>query len=286
MIATTDYDSQHVFLIDTNAALRINHGTPVRCNHSIVIYVQQGTMSIEINYTTYNVTANTIIVLSPLDIITVKEVSDDYKDLKLVTPPSLLNERIVSLDIDFYEKLKAQPVTAFSGNEFEIISRVFGTLSLIRDTFEYECFEQSALNSIAILFQLYRHYFKNNSNNVRKLYESRKKTLFRKFVKEIIASYNKSREVLYYANELGVSAGYLNEVCNEVSNYSAKDIIDQAVSSRLKSELAYTDKSIQELADEYNFPSQSYFSRYYKRMTGLSPSEFRKSRMEDKQKAG
>ncbi|MBQ5616549.1 MAG: AraC family transcriptional regulator, partial [Bacteroidaceae bacterium] len=33
---------------------------------------------------------------------------------------------------------------------------------------------------------------------------------------------------------------------------------------------------IQELADEYNFPSQSYFSRYYKRMTGMTPSEFRK----------
>ncbi|MBR1947583.1 MAG: AraC family transcriptional regulator, partial [Bacteroidaceae bacterium] len=59
------------------------------------------------------------------------------------------------------------------------------------------------------------------------------------------------------------------------------DIIDQAVSSRLKSELAYTDKSIQELADEYNFPSQSYFSRYYKRMTGLSPTEFRKNRQKE-----
>lgn len=278
MITTTDYDSQHVFLIDTNATIRINYGTPVRCNHSILIYVQQGTMSIEINYTTYNVTANILIALFPLDIITVKEVSDDYKDLKLVIPFSLISERIIPLEFDFYEKLKAQPVTTFSDNELEIISRVFATLKLIYDIFEYEYFEQSALNSIAILFQVYRYYFKNNSNNVCKLYESRKKTLFRKFVKEIIVSYNKSREVLYYANELGVSAGYLNEVCKEVSNYSAKDIIDKAVSSRLKSELAFTDKSIQELADEYNFPSQSYFSRYYKRMTGVSPMEFRKNR--------
>ena len=82
--------------------------------------------------------------------------------------------------------------------------------------------------------------------------------------------------MLFYANELGVSSGYLNEVCNDISHRTAKEIIDSAVSARLKYELSYSSKSIQELADEYNFPSQSYFSRYYKRMTGMTPSEFRK----------
>ena len=108
----------------------------------------------------------------------------------------------------------------------------------------------------------------------------RKKELFKKFIEKIVESYTVSREVLFYANELGVSSGYLNEVCNEVSSHSAKEIIDSAVSSRLKYELSYTSKTIQELADEYNFPSQSYFSRYYKRMTGMTPSDFRKKRNE------
>ena len=85
-----------------------------------------------------------------------------------------------------------------------------------------------------------------------------------------------SREVLFYANEVGISSGYLNEVCNEISGHSAKEIIDSAVAARLKYELSYTTKSIQEIADEYNFPSQSYFSRYYKRLSGVTPSDFRK----------
>ena len=106
----------------------------------------------------------------------------------------------------------------------------------------------------------------------------RKRELFKKFIEKIVESYTVSREVLFYANELGVSSGYLNEVCNDVSTHSAKDIIDSAVVSRLKYELSYTSKTIQELADEYCFPSQSYFSRYFKRLTGLTPSEFRKKR--------
>ena len=109
-------------------------------------------------------------------------------------------------------------------------------------------------------------------------YIPRKKELFRKFINELVESHLVSREVLFYANELGVSSGYLNEVCNEVSGHSAKAIIDSAVTAKLKYELSYSAKSIQELSDEYNFPSQSYFTRYYKRMTGLTPSEFRKER--------
>lgn len=281
MITTTDYDNKHVFLTDTPPT-KINIGTPVRCNHLIIMYATAGSMKIEVNYSIHNVAANSLVLLSPLDIVTIKEASDDYKDWKLIIPTSLFDKRFFALDIDFYEKVKAYPVTNFADSELEIVDKLFGTLRLIRDTFDYENFEQSAINSVAILFQLYRHYLKKNFNTTRKVYESRKNTLFKKFVKELVNSYNKSREVLYYANELGVSAGYLNEVCNEISNYSAKDIIDQAVSSRLKSELAYTDKSIQELADEYNFPSQSYFSRYYKRMTGVSPTDFRKNRLEKK----
>ena len=68
------------------------------------------------------------------------------------------------------------------------------------------------------------------------------------------------------------------EAVNEVSGHSAKAIIDSAVTAKLKYELSYTAKSIQELSDEFNFPSQSYFTRYYKRMTGLTPSEYRKER--------
>ncbi len=283
MITTTDYDNKHVFLSESN--IKKHHDAPVRCNHLIVIYSTNGSVKVELNYTTYNVTANSLLLLSPLDIVTIKQESDDYKCWILVIPTLLFNSRMIQVDIDFYEKIKASPLISFDGAELEIVDKLFETLRLIRETFSYEPFEQAALNGMGILYQLYKHYFEKSEGTVRKVYESRKNTLFKKFVKELVSSYNKSREVLYYANELGVSAGYLNEVCNEVSNYSAKDIIDQAVSSRLKSELAYTDKSIQELADEYNFPSQSYFSRYYKRMTGLSPTEFRKNRLVDKTEA-
>ena len=144
-------------------------------------------------------------------------------------------------------------------------------------------FNSVAVKQLASYMIILNHYFTECCNAKGDYREcvSRKRELFGKFIKALIDSHSLSREVLFYANELGVSCGYLNEVCNEVSNHSVKEIIDTAVATRLKYELSYTSKTIQELADEYNFPSQSYFCRYYKRVTGMTPSDFRKRRSED-----
>ena len=279
MITTTDYDNKHVFLREECKDIK---GIPVRCNHLALMLITDGEVKIEINYSVFHAKKNSLIMALPLDIVTFRDFSYDYKSKTLVVPMSLITPSLnsFSADFDFYEKIKWNPVTPLYGKDLEIICKILDTIDAVHENFEYEEFEQSALAFVKVIFQFYRSYFKRHEGYAgnKRGYETRKKTLFRKFVKELVSSHNKSREVLFYANELGVSSGYLNEVCNEISNYSAKDIIDTAVSSRLKFELSYTDKSIQELADEYNFPSQSYLSRYYKRLTGLSPSEFRKQR--------
>lgn len=278
MINSTDYDDKHVFL---KGEISEWGRVPIRCNHLIILYMMEGEVKFELNYANYNAMANSFVLISPLDIVVIKEYSRNYKALALVLPMSVVSTtgKLMNFDFGFYEKLKAHPVTQLFGVERDIAYNLLSTLKVINDSFEYKEFEESALSTANMIFQLYiSHFKKYGSFYGTKVYESRKKTLFKKFVRGLVGASNKSREVLFYANELGVSSGYLNEVCNEVSNYSAKEIIDTAVVSRLKYELSYTDKSIQELADEYNFPSQSYFSRYYKRMTGMSPSEFRKER--------
>lgn len=278
MIATTDYDDKHVFIKSEFGNL---WKVPVRCNHLVILYLIEGEIKFELNYSNYSAKGCSFVLFSPLDIVVMKEYSRDAKAQLLVLPMSLISStnKLFNFDFDFYDKLKSHPVTQLFGNEQDVAGKLFETLTMINGAFEYKEFEEAALSVANIVFQLYISHFKKYGTYYgTKAYESRKKSLFKKFVRGLVAASNKSREVLFYANELGVSSGYLNEVCNEVSNYSAKEIIDTAVVSRLKYELSYTDKSIQELADEYNFPSQSYLSRYYKRMTGMSPSEFRRNR--------
>jgi AraC-like DNA-binding protein len=187
---------------------------------------------------------------------------------------------IANLDLAHFKEVKQMPVITYEDPYFDLVLQFFNMLEKAHGILDYEDFELYAERLVMASFIMQRSYIRRIAKNRLPKHGilMRKKELFRKFIEEIVSSHTASREVLFYANELGVSCGYLNEVCNEVSTHSAKEIIDSAVASRLKYELSYTSKTIQELADEYSFPSQSYFSRYFKRLSGMTPSEFRKKR--------
>ena len=279
MKTTTDFNTNHVILADLGKLA--HYQEPVRCNHTIIILCRKGEISIEINYVTYRFKENGLLVLKPLDIVMLKDGSDDFDCTALMLPVSSLTPIMQDININDYKLLSQEPVIYHNDEYLQYVKQVFSLLACAKNIVDYAGFEKIAEKQVAALFYMQYHY--NNRCNeygnksIKEPY-SRKKELFRKFIMGIIGSHTVSREVLFYANELGVSSGYLNEVCKEVSDHSAKEIIDSAVTARLKYELSYTTKSIQELADEYNFPSQSYFSRYYKRMTGVTPSEFRQAR--------
>ncbi len=253
---------------------------PLRNNHLILVLCTEGEIEVEVNYVSYRLKKNSLATLLPLDIATFKGKSDDFKCKALLLTQNVYSPMIANLDIAHFKELKQVPVVTYEERFFNMILQLFTMLEQAKEMLAYEDFEAYTERMILASFVLQKSYIKRISKDIRPLpgVVMRKRELFRKFVEEIVNSHNVSREVLFYANELGVSAGYLNEVCNEVSTHSAKEVIDSAVASRLKYELSYTGKTIQELADEYSFPSQSYFSRYYKRLTGMTPTEFRKKR--------
>ena len=67
----------------------------------------------------------------------------------------------------------------------------------------------------------------------------------------------------------------MSTLVKQVSGKAAKQWIDEAIVTRIKVELRHTDKSAAQIADEMCFANPSFFSKYFKRMTGLSPAEFR-----------
>lgn len=104
---------------------------------------------------------------------------------------------------------------------------------------------------------------------------SNDEALMDNFSKEVQLSYKKERKVLYYADRLHLSAGYLSTIIKRVSGKTAAEWIDDYVTLEAKALLKSTNLTIQQISDELNFPSQSFFGKYFKRITGLSPKEYR-----------
>ena len=68
---------------------------------------------------------------------------------------------------------------------------------------------------------------------------------------------------------------YLGTVVSQASNVTAKEWIDRALILRIKVELKHTDKTIAQIADDMHFPNPSFFCKYFRRLTGTTPTEYR-----------
>lgn len=253
---------------------------PIRMRNLVVIFCESGEVGFELNYTKYTLKENGYLVITPLDILSLKEHSHNLEGTVLILPAAVFSPLMRGMKVPMFKHVKFRPITYLKDKYLDLLKQMILMLWQLKEMVEPDEFDKIAglqISSLAIVQEDYfNKYISNKENSSAPV--PRKTELFRIFINKLMESHSLSREVLFYANELGVSSGYLNEICNEVSKYSAKGIIDSVVATRLKYELSYTSKSIQELADEYNFPSQSYFTRYYKRLTGKTPSEFRKER--------
>lgn len=111
-------------------------------------------------------------------------------------------------------------------------------------------------------------------------YELRKRslqtgTLFERFMSLVQEHCMKEREVQFYANRLHITAKYLNAVSKQNSGITASDWIQRYTKERIELLLQNESLSIAQIADEMEFSSRSYFTRYVKKVLGVTPREFR-----------
>jgi AraC-like DNA-binding protein len=106
---------------------------------------------------------------------------------------------------------------------------------------------------------------------------SRQESLVMKFSNLVHQQFRELRTVKKYADQLNVSAKYLTEVVKEYSGKNAGEIINDLVILEAKFLLRKSELSIGEIADILNFSDQSFFGKYFKRQTGLSPKAFRET---------
>jgi len=99
--------------------------------------------------------------------------------------------------------------------------------------------------------------------------------LLKKYLSRIDESYTQQHEVTAYADMLNISAGHLSEVVKEQSGKPAIAHIHERLILEAKRLLFHTDNSMKEIAFHLGFEDASYFSRFFKRITGHTPLHYR-----------
>lgn len=105
--------------------------------------------------------------------------------------------------------------------------------------------------------------------------KKRKEIIFDNFCEELRKYFSINRTIPFYSGRLGVSPKYLNDIVKEKTQITANDYIDKVTVTECKALLSSTEMSIQRISMLMNFSSYSGFGKFFKRMTGMSPTEYR-----------
>ena len=98
------------------------------------------------------------------------------------------------------------------------------------------------------------------------------------FNQRVEAQFREQPNVEQLAHQVGISVAHLNSICRELSGQSALQIIHQRLLLEAKRLLIYTPMTVSGVADNLGFADPAYFSRFFRRLSGMSPSVFRAGR--------
>jgi len=91
----------------------------------------------------------------------------------------------------------------------------------------------------------------------------------------IEAHFREQLSIEQYANRVGVTPAHLNNLTRRFTGFTAQEMVHQRLLLEAKRQLIYTALSAKQIAEGLGFSEPAYFSRFFKRLTGLSPKAFR-----------
>ena len=100
---------------------------------------------------------------------------------------------------------------------------------------------------------------------------------YKQFMDLLSLYYKKEREVQFYAGKIGISSKYLSTIVMSYTGHTASVVIDNYIACRIKQMLYSNNTNIKKIGEHYNFPNQSFFGRFFKRVVGVSPYEYQRT---------
>ena len=267
---------------------------PQVLTYGAILICRKGKAMLNVNYKDWELCEGAVITLFPNDVVELK-VEGDFKspetengDCKspqtansfqaeiLKYNPSLLREASLQLEQTVYSSLREDRCRQDTPVVTNIINGMFGLLKVYFDQSECTCISQLVLCQLKAFFIGFHEYLQRNPQyRPDEVKSYRVRELFNRFMMLLEKDYKISRDVNYYAEQMNISSKYLTNIVSLVTGHTPKTIIDQYVILQLKMHPKRTTQSIKEMAWEFHFADVSFFCRYFKKHTGLTPQQIR-----------
>lgn len=249
---------------------------PFLMNYVGLIVCEKGYFCFDVDKKKFTAQAGETVFLSEGNNFSIGELSDDLRVSILfyrIDPiREILGSSIVAMYL--YTTLTPEPCYVWTSGEESDLARYIALLGRHRKSAQnpfdnHEC----KLLLLALTYRLCSIYSRRiiEEKNV----AGHKIDTFIKLIRLIEKYYMQERGVAFYADKLCLSPKYLSALSKSVCGYTVQELVFRAIIRKSIFWLKNTNKSVQEISDDLNFPNASFFGTFFKKQTGLAPSYYR-----------
>ena len=249
-------------------------GQPYRLQEGRIAIITNGRARVLINLIEYIFRPNYISLIAPGSIIQIIETSQDFDAHMMAIEHNFLP---VSGKEEFFahflqrKKNLLLPLTTTEQVQIE------NFITVMWDVLQEPVFRKEVIQHLlaGLLYNI--EYIAKNKGQSESSPLTHQNDIFQRFI-SLVNTYSKTeRNVSFYADKLCLTPRYLNTVIRQARQQTVMDWINQSIILEAKVLLKHSNRLVYQISDELNFPNPSFFSKFFKRMTGMTPQEYQKN---------
>lgn len=254
--------------------------SPLFLNATTVLLVLSGTALLHVNYKTYPLQPDMVLLLSPSHLFHFQECSQDFQCFCVCVSKEFMEDMdstdMIYRRIKYGVRLYNCPVVLLQHSQTLLLSERITAIHHAIDHSEHLYYKETVLNRLFALYLDLSDAIDRQATFQEESNPTRTESLIKSFIELLSVHYRQQHKVEFYASRLHISAHYLTLIVKRVTGQSVCDFIFEMLYSDARTLLSQSRLSLQEIAALLNFSDQSAFGKFFKRKAGLSPSEFRK----------
>ena len=249
-------------------------GQPYRIQEGRIIFVNQGSARVLINLIEYTIRRTHFSVITPNSIIQIIEISPDF-DMQMMA----MNQDFLPISgkEDFFSYLLHHQKNILLLLSPQEVLQTEYYFTLMWNILQEPTFRREAIRHLLASLLYYIEYIAQSNMLMNPVRLTRQEDIFQRFISLVNACSKKERNVNFYADKLCLTPRYLNTVVRQASQQTVMDWINQSIILEAKILLKHGNRLVYQISDELNFPNPSFFCKFFKRMTGMTPHEYQKT---------
>ena len=253
-------------------------GSLIDTNGCIVLSVLSGFATATINCERHTLHKGDFILLFYGSNISVDSISAGFRIRYISVAYPLVEEAIYKpLSLQFWDMLYSNPVLHPDTEQSGLLSGWWSQMEWIDRLKDGSYKDEMLKNNIRNLLMAVDTVAYDENEGTLRSRRNHSWVLIMGFFKLLATHCHEERDVGFYADKLSITTTYLYKLCRKHMLMSPKELIDRQTISEIKSYLVNTDMPVKAIASNLNFEDVSYMCRYFRRLTGTSPVEYRQN---------